>query len=491
MPRTDDWFSEPDDLEPTSETWDFPLERRRARKRLAMTGTLVTLFFAGAAFTALGGDLAATKLQGEECSQQANTADVADTTACDAQAADATAMAAAPEATPSADPAAALDASASATPGAPAATPEATPAPAADATAATPDDAEPQAANVGSTHRTPAQPTFRSHTVRPIASKHKGGGAVRGGSGGGAGAASSATSMDAHALPVLAPAATVRVPMRHSARLTAKGTITAPKPEIERHDGIPTVWLNRALPDPTPPAKRLRLAFAAKLAADAKKAGVDWALVLGVLRASGESGSMPATNAELKRLTSRLAGFGAARNKWQAILRLDGHTEFADQALALARYNRAVGLWALVHGLEAAKPAMTQRILKDPKITIYSGGRSDLDQGRVDVRVIALIAYLRQTFGQVTVSCLISGHRLYARPGVISRHIYGQAVDIASLGGTTVLGHQQEGSVTEAAVRDTLLLPSELQPQQVISLIGLGGPSFPLANHFDHIHVGY
>jgi hypothetical protein len=25
----------------------------------------------------------------------------------------------------------------------------------------------------------------------------------------------------------------------------------------------------------------------------------------------------------------------------------------------------------------------------------------------------------------------------------------------------------------------------------VISLLGLGGPSFPMANHFDHIHVGY
>jgi hypothetical protein len=25
----------------------------------------------------------------------------------------------------------------------------------------------------------------------------------------------------------------------------------------------------------------------------------------------------------------------------------------------------------------------------------------------------------------------------------------------------------------------------------VISLLGLGGPSFPLADHADHIHVGY
>jgi hypothetical protein len=52
-------------------------------------------------------------------------------------------------------------------------------------------------------------------------------------------------------------------------------------------------------------------------------------------------------------------------------------------------------------------------------------------------------------------------------------------------------GSQQPGGVTEAAVRNILLLPAELRPLQVISLLGLGGPSFPMANHFDHIHVGY
>jgi hypothetical protein len=62
---------------------------------------------------------------------------------------------------------------------------------------------------------------------------------------------------------------------------------------------------------------------------------------------------------------------------------------------------------------------------------------------------------------------------------------------VAAVAGTSILGHQQPGGLTEAAVRSVLLLPSELQPQQVISLLGLGGPSFPLRDHGDHIHVGY
>src|SRR5205085_11384478 len=68
---------------------------------------------------------------------------------------------------------------------------------------------------------------------------------------------------------------------------------------------------------------------------------------------------------------------------------------------------------------------------------------------------------------------------------------YGLAADISEVGGTPIFGHQQPGGVTERAVRDVLLLPPGLMPKQFISLLGLGGPSFPLANHYDHLHIGY
>ena len=80
---------------------------------------------------------------------------------------------------------------------------------------------------------------------------------------------------------------------------------------------------------------------------------------------------------------------------------------------------------------------------------------------------------------------------MFSRPGVVSAHTYGLAVDVAALEGTAIVGNQEPGGVTEQAVRNILLLPSELQPKQVISLLGLGGPSFPMADHDDHIHVGY
>jgi hypothetical protein len=69
--------------------------------------------------------------------------------------------------------------------------------------------------------------------------------------------------------------------------------------------------------------------------------------------------------------------------------------------------------------------------------------------------------------------------------------VHGLAVDVAALGNVPIAGNQWPGGLTERAVRDILLLPAEVQPRQVISLLGLGGASFPQADHADHIHVGY
>ena len=261
--------------------------------------------------------------------------------------------------------------------------------------------------------------------------------------------------------------------------------------EVDEPNVDATVWLYRALPDPTPPSRRLKPAFARKLKRISARNGVDWALTLAVLRARGERGSTPASPAGLRTLTTALHARKSHKDAWNSVLALEGRTAFADRTVALMHLYRAVGLKALVKGFESAKPSLSKRILDDRRISIYPGGRTDIQLGRVNVRLLALIAYLAEAHGQVTVSSLISGHRLYARPGVVSAHIYGLAADISMLGGTSILGHQQQASVTEKAVRNILLLPAEMQARQVISLIGMGGPSFPLANHDDHIHVGF
>jgi hypothetical protein len=290
-----------------------------------------------------------------------------------------------------------------------------------------------------------------------------------------------------------APTETVPPPASASG---APGPVLTSKHEnrpAESSEGTyPTIWLLRALPDPTPPAKRLAPAFARELRQVAAAAGVQWWLVLAVVRARGGDGAVPASSHSLERLANRLALLHADIHPRRAVLRLSkGDRTLAGQVLALARYDRAVGLRALVRGLESAKPRLERRILRDERIDVYAGGRADIAAHRVNVRILVLIRYLRVTFKQATVSSLFTGHRYFARPGVVSAHMSGLAVDIAGVAWTPISGHQAPNGLTERAVKAILLLPAELQPQQVISLLGLGGPSFPLADHYDHIHIGY
>jgi hypothetical protein len=260
-------------------------------------------------------------------------------------------------------------------------------------------------------------------------------------------------------------------------------------PEAQAVGFFATIWLHRPLPDPTPPAKRLNSAFARGLARESTRARVDWALVLGVLRARGFDGTSLSLRT-VRTTARRLADLGARRHPVTA-LRAYGGREFGDEAFALRNYNRAVGLPALVRGFEASKRELQRAVLRDARLDIYPGGRLDVAMGRTDVRVLVLLRYLAESHGQATVSSLTTGHRFYSRPGVVSAHSYGLAVDVAALANTSIYGNQQPGGVTERGVENILRLPSELQPKQVISLLSMGGPSFAMADHHDHIHVGY
>ena len=284
--------------------------------------------------------------------------------------------------------------------------------------------------------------------------------------------------------------AVVKTPAHHhGARTHSSGK----KQPLDAEADLPgsTVWLYRAAPDPTPPASRLSIRFARELVADSRQAHVDWTLVLAVLQARGHSSRTPATQVATRALALKLATLGGRKNGWAAALSYSSDTSFADHVVALRHYYRAVGMASLVYGLLSQKHDLEDRVLTDKRLLIYPGGRNDVAAHKVDVRVLATMLYLADTFHEVTVSCLISGHKLYARPGVISAHIYGRAVDVAALNGISIYGHQQPGGITEQGVRSLLMLPGSMLPAQIISLLGLGGPSFPLANHYDHIHVGF
>ncbi len=137
------------------------------------------------------------------------------------------------------------------------------------------------------------------------------------------------------------------------------------------------------------------------------------------------------------------------------------------------------------------KTQLERRVLADPRLSIYDCGRTDIRTGQVDQRVLAAMEYLAGNGFRLTITSLKCGHSVYTSGGNISEHSTGDAMDIAALNGIPILGNQGRGSITEAAVETLLRLQGTMRPHQLITLMDLGGPSFSMADHADHIHVGY
>jgi hypothetical protein len=134
---------------------------------------------------------------------------------------------------------------------------------------------------------------------------------------------------------------------------------------------------------------------------------------------------------------------------------------------------------------------LARRVLDDSGISIYPCGRQDIEHGDIDRRVLGALLYLRKAGMTLTISSLHCGHGYYTASGNVSAHSYGAAVDIAAFNGQPVLGHQGPGTLIEHAIKLLMQLKGNAAPSQLISLMTLGGPSFALADHADHLHVGY
>jgi hypothetical protein len=137
------------------------------------------------------------------------------------------------------------------------------------------------------------------------------------------------------------------------------------------------------------------------------------------------------------------------------------------------------------------KPLLERRVLSDPRVDIYPGGRQDIKSGQIDRRVLATLEYLAESGLRPSVSSLRNGHGFYTTSGNVSEHSSGNAVDISKLNGIPILGHQERGGVTEQGVRRLMQLQGTMRPHQIISLLELGGATFAMSNHADHIHVGF
>ncbi len=267
-------------------------------------------------------------------------------------------------------------------------------------------------------------------------------------------------------------------------------------------------------PAPLPEIREIKPGVGRTLRSVGRRAGVAWPVLAAVARVESNLGlergafagrRLGATGGprhSLPVLAAWLKAHGASARvarpfeSEDALRQYFGNAEQAERVAALAAYYYAVGTAGTEQGLAEAQRALEAAVLESEDVHTYAGGASDVELHRIDPRVLMVVRYLQASFGSVRVSSLITGHRVFSASGNVSAHVFGRAVDIAELGGVNIIDHQGPGSITERAVRLLLMLPKEVAPRQIISLIDLDGPtsntgSFALADHWDHIHVGY
>ncbi|HEY2056506.1 MAG TPA: lytic murein transglycosylase [Solirubrobacterales bacterium] len=201
---------------------------------------------------------------------------------------------------------------------------------------------------------------------------------------------------------------------------------------------------------------------------------------------AGEGGADPHINFSI-----RPAGKGAPRIDPKPIL--DGWKLLEATAIYRAKGKNPFNAKLSGAGvLLLSKEALQQRVLHDEGLNIYQCGREDIEAGKIDRRVLAVLEYLRSKGFTLRISALECGHSYLTESGNVSEHSTGDAVDIAEIDGVNVTGHQGPGTLVHQLIEDVLQLQGPMQPHQVISLEDFPGEvSFAEPSHFDHVHIGY
>jgi hypothetical protein len=186
----------------------------------------------------------------------------------------------------------------------------------------------------------------------------------------------------------------------------------------------------------------------------------------------------------------RPAGKGAPRIDPKPIL--DGWKLLEATAIYRAKGKSPFAELSGAGVLLLSKEALQKRVLADKSLEIYECGREDIEGGRIDRRILAMLEYLSTNGYKLSITSLECGHGVLTSSGNVSEHTTGTAVDIAVINGIPVTGNQGPGTPTDELIHEVLRLQGTMHPHQVISLEDLPGEtSFALPDHYDHVHVGY
>jgi len=130
-----------------------------------------------------------------------------------------------------------------------------------------------------------------------------------------------------------------------------------------------------------------------------------------------------------------------------------------------------------------SKQQLEPQVLHDAGIHLDVCGRQDVQEGRVDKRVLAMLEYLSVSGLKPSVSGLTcAGRTPAALAANAPASASNEAVDIIAVNGVPIAGHQGQGSIADTTVRKLLMLQGLSRPQRIVSLMSYPGAVGALAS---------
>ncbi len=140
-----------------------------------------------------------------------------------------------------------------------------------------------------------------------------------------------------------------------------------------------------------------------------------------------------------------------------------------------------------------SKDELARAVLADPGISLEGCARQDVESGAVDKRVLAALAFLSRSGLKPTVGELSCGSQDGVDDSARTPTRAPDTIEILSVNGVAIAGHQGPGSVTDLTIRTLLTLPSKFAPSRIVSLMDYPGSPSTLASRerWDSIELAF
>jgi hypothetical protein len=137
---------------------------------------------------------------------------------------------------------------------------------------------------------------------------------------------------------------------------------------------------------------------------------------------------------------------------------------------------------------EREPSAEARRLAANPNVALEGTGTEDLLAGRVDERIVAVLATLARDH-TISIASLCSDHPKFTAGGVISSHHHGRGADIAGIDGVPISAWNSQAREIAVSLRE---LDPAIRPDEIGTPWAITGPGyFTDAGHQHHLHIGF